>query len=174
MLEMNFYNNFLNKKRYFTKITLVFGFTMLFLATIALTINNHSNVEAQQTDSKTGIFNHTQTDFTGNTSWINSGNWSINALNSSNPSFTAVIEMSKPNGSAGHEHEISNFNLTQAPIVDGEVINLNGTSTITMRNGPVTNLTTIIALYNESIDVYFDPERIDNHFENQSISGIQK
>lgn len=171
---MNFCKSFINRKGSFRKTTLIFGFTTLFLAAIALSTNIYSVIQAQQTDSKTGIFNHTQTDSTGNVSWINSGNWSIVALNSSNPSFDAIIEMSKPNGSAGHEHEISNFNLTEPSIVDGETINLNGTSTITMRDGPVTNLTTIIALYNESVDVYFDPGKIDNHFENQSISGIQK
>lgn len=171
---MNFYKSLLNKKGSFRKITLIFGFTTLFLATIALSTNTFSTIQAQQTDSKTGIFNHTQTDSTGHASWINSGNWSIVALNSSNPSFSAIIEMSKPNGSAGHEHEINNFNLTEAPIVEDETINLNGTSTITMMDGPVTNLTTIIALYNDSVDVYFDPEKIDNHFENQSISGIQQ
>ncbi|HEU5120756.1 MAG TPA: hypothetical protein VFT71_07185 [Candidatus Nitrosocosmicus sp.] len=45
------------------------------------------------------------------------------------------------------------------PIVDSVTINLNGTSTITMRDGPVTGLTTLTALSNESIDVYFDPKK---------------
>ena len=168
---MNFNRKSIDKKEYFT----LFGFTLLFLAAIALSPSIYSivHVYAQQTDSRTGIFNHTQTDSTGNTSWINSGNWSITAMNSSSPSFNAIIEMSKPNGSAAHEHEISNFNLAESPIVDNETINLNGTSTITMRDGPVTALKTIIAFSNESIDVYFDPEKIDNHFENQSVSGIQ-
>lgn len=55
------------------------------------------------------------------------------------------------------------------PIVDNVTTNLNGTSTITIRAGTVTGLTTLTALSNESIDVYFDPEKIDDHFENQSI-----
>jgi hypothetical protein len=41
-----------------------------------------------------------------------------------------------------------------------------------MRDGPVTNEPTVIALSQEKIDIYFDPENINNHFENQSISGI--
>lgn len=170
---MHFYIKSLNKKEWFRKITLSFGFTLLFLSGIALSSSVSSIVYAQQTDSRTGIFNHTQTDSTGNASWINSGNWSISAMNSSNPSFDAIIGMAKPNGSEAHEHEIGNFSLIETPIVDNETINLNGTSTITMRDGPVTGLITIIALSNESVDVYFDPEKIDNHFENQSISGMQ-
>ena len=80
--------------------------------------------------------------------------------------------MAKPNGSAGHEHEINDFKLIGSPVIENQTIHLNGNSTITMRDGPVTNEPTVIALSQEKIDIYFDPEDIKNHFENQSISGI--
>ena len=82
--------------------------------------------------------------------------------------------MSKPNGSTANEYKVSNFNLTETTIDDGDVTNLNGTSTITIRDSRITDVVTVIAFSNEFVDVYFDPERIGNHFENQSISGIRK
>ena len=96
----------------------------------------------------------------------------MTGINSSSPSLTAIIDMAKPNGSAGHEHEISDFKLIGSPVIENQTIHLNGTSTITLRDGPVTNEPTVIALSQEEIEIYFDPENIDNHFENQSISGI--
>ncbi len=67
---------------------------------------------------------------------------------------------------------ISDFELIGSPVIENQTIHLNGTSTITLRDGPVTNEPTVIALSQEEIEIYFDPENIDNHFENQSISGI--
>lgn len=42
-----------------------------------------------------------------------------------------------------------------------------------MRDGPVKNTPTIIAISADTIGIYFDPNKKDNHFENQSISGVQ-
>ena len=70
-------------------------------------------------------------------------------------------------------NEINEFHLTSPPVVEGNSINLNGTVTITLRDCPVKNTPTIIAISADTIDVYFDPNKIDNHFENQSISGVQ-
>ena len=96
----------------------------------------------------------------------------MTGINTSSPSLTAIIEMAKPNGSAGHEQEINDFKLIGSPVIENQTIHLNGTSTITLRDGPVTNEPTVIALSQEKIDIYFDPKDIKNHFENQSISGI--
>jgi hypothetical protein len=74
--------------------------------------------------------------------------------------------MLKPNGITGHEHEISDFKLIESSVIENQTIHLNGTSTITMRDGPVTNEPTVIALSQEKFDIYFDPENINNHFEN--------
>ena len=142
------------------------------VAGMVILTSTASVADGQVGDTKAGVFNYTQTDSSGNTTWINSGNWSITGINSSSPSLTAIIEMAKPNGSAGHEHEINDFKLIGSPVIENQTIHLNGTSTITMRDGPVTNEPTVIALSQEKIDIYFDPEDINNHFENQSISGI--
>ncbi len=65
--------------------------------------------------------------------------------------------MAKPNGSAGHEHEINDFKLIGSLVIENQTIHLNGTSTITMRDGPVTNEPTVIALSLEKIDIYLIP-----------------
>ena len=154
------------------RINFSFSLTIFLVAGLAVLTNAASVAYGQVGDTKAGVFNHTQTDSSGNTTWINSGNWSMTGINSSSPSLTAIIEMAKPNGTAGHEHEINDFKLVGSPVIENQTIHLNGTSTITMRDGPVTNEPTVIALSQEKIDIYFDPENINNHFENQSISGI--
>jgi hypothetical protein len=40
-----------------------------------------------------------------------------------------------------------------------------------MRGGPVTDEPTTINLTEESISVFFEPTKIDDHFGNQSITG---
>ncbi len=154
------------------RINFSFSLTIFLVAGLVILTNAASVAYGQVGDTKAGVFNHTQTDSSGNTTWINSGNWSMTGINSSSPSLTAIIEMAKPNGTAGHEHEINDFKLVGSPVIENQTIHLNGTSTITMRDGPVTNEPTVIALSQEKIDIYFDPENINNHFENQSISGI--
>jgi hypothetical protein len=154
------------------RIIFSFSLTILLIAGIVVLTSTTSVTNGQVGDTKAGVFNHTQTDSSGNTTWINSGSWSMTGINSSSPSFTAIIEMAKPNGSAGHEHEVNDFKLIGSPVLENQTIHLNGTSTITMRDGPVTNEPTVIALSQGKIDIYFDPDNINNHFENQSISGI--
>ena len=95
----------------------------------------------------------------------------MTGINTSSFSLTAIIETAKPNGSAGHEQEINDFKLVGSPVIENQTIHLNGTSAITLRDGPITNEPTVIALSQEKIDIYFDPRNINNQFENQSVSG---
>jgi hypothetical protein len=126
---------------------------------------------AQESDNLTGTFNHTQTDSSGNADWLNTGNWSLTGVTSESPSFEAVIDMEKPDGSAVHDHQVSEFTLIGSPVSQGNETILNGTSTITMREGPVTGEPTVISLSDESISVFFEPSMINNHFGNQSVTG---
>lgn len=126
---------------------------------------------AQESDNLTGTFNHTQTDASGNVDWLNTGNWSLTGITSDSPSFDAVIDMAKPDGSAAHDHQISEFMMIGSPVSQGNETILNGTSTITMREGPVTEEPTSITLSDERISVFFEPSKIDNHFGNQSVTG---
>jgi hypothetical protein len=92
-------------------------------------------------------------------------------VTSESPSFEAVIDMEKPDGSAVHDHQVSEFTLIGSPVSQGNETILNGTSTITMREGPVTGEPTVISLSDESILVFFEPSMINNHFGNQSVTG---
>jgi hypothetical protein len=168
---MDFHQNFTTTKLR-GRIIFSFSLSIFLVAGMVILTSTASVADGPVEDTKAGVFNYTQTDSSGNTTWINSGNWSMTGINSSSPSLTAIIEMAKPNGSAGHEHEINDFKLIGSPVIENQTIHRNGTSTITMRDGPVTNEPTVIALSLEKIDIYFDPEDIKNHFENQSISGI--
>ena len=151
---MDFHQNFTTTKLR-RRIIFSFSLSIFLVAGMVILTSTASVADGQVGDTKAGVFNHTQTDSSGNTTWINSGNWSMTGINSSSPSLTAIIEMAKPNGSAGHEHEINDFKLIGSPVIENQTIHLNGNSTITMRDGPVTNEPTIIALSQEKIDIYF-------------------
>jgi hypothetical protein len=168
---MDFFSNF------YSQISKVKNTNMSLWALIALvTFSGFSVLSslsfAQESDNLTGTFNHTQTDASGNVDWLNTGNWSLNGITSDSPSFDAIIDMEKPDGSAVHDHQVSEFTLIGSPVSQGDETILNGTSTITMREGPVTGEPTIITLTDESISVFFEPSKIDDHFGNQSVTGI--
>lgn len=145
--------------------------TLLLATTVVLTNNFDTSYAQQQNTTKTGTFNYTQTDASGNPDWINTGNWSLAGIDSESPTFEAVISMVKPNGSAAHEHEVSDLAVSGQPSNENGSTIIEGTTTITMREGPVTEEPTTITLNETTISVYFDPEKIDDHFGNQSITG---
>ena len=109
------------------RIIFSFSLTIFLVAGIVILTSTAFVAYGQVGDAKAGVFNHTQTDSSGNTTWINSGNWSMTGINSSSPSLTAIIEMAKPDGSAGHEHEINDFKLVGSPVIENQTIHLNGT-----------------------------------------------
>ncbi|HET6591116.1 MAG TPA: hypothetical protein VFG45_13235 [Candidatus Nitrosocosmicus sp.] len=80
--------------------------------------------------------------------------------------------MVKPNGSGDHEYRISNLTIPYAPINQTNSTVIQGTTSITMRDGLVTNEQTTITLRDKDTFVYFNPSKIDNHFRNQSIVGV--
>lgn len=145
--------------------------TTLALATI-LMIDSPYSVDAQQQNStKIGTFNYTQTNESGDPEWINTGNWSLTGVDSSSPTFDATIDMAKPDGSASHDHTVNNLAVSGQPSSQNNSTTIEGTTTITMREGPVTDEPTTISLSGNQISVYFDPAKIDDHFGNQSIIG---
>ena len=154
--------------------SIVLGASILTLA-MALTIISISSVNVvdaqQQNTTKTGNFNYTQTNESGNPEWINTGNWSLTSADSTSPTFEAIIDMAKPNGSAAHHHEVNNLTISGQPTSQNNGTIIEGTTTITMKEGPVANEPTTITLGEKDISVYFDPAKINNHFGNQSITG---
>jgi hypothetical protein len=71
-----------------------------------------------------------------------------------------------------HEHRIYDFKLAGMSMPNNSTTVYNGTVTITMRQGPVSNVPiSIRAMDNNAISVWIDPTKIQNHFGNTPIFG---
>ena len=82
--------------------------------------------------------------------------------------------MTKVDGSAEHTHSIYDLKLSGDPVVDSSSnsTTLNGTTTITLKDGPVSNIPTQIELLDESaIAITVDGNLTHNHFGGTPIYG---
>jgi hypothetical protein len=171
-------NNFKGSKNQNTLVV----FAIVVALTLALSLDSvvimfHDSpyfVNAQQQNiTRTGIFNYTQTDSSGNPNWINTGNWSLTESPTIVLTFDAAISMVKPGGSEAHEHVVSDLIIPYAPIDHPNSTIVRGTTTITMNDDGLfySKVPTTITLNEKNISVYFDPSKIGTHFGNQSIIG---
>ena len=144
-----------------------------------------------------GTISGIQNDKNGIPTWLLSGAWngaiinmekeeskantippnSINTNTDDNNLPTAVFEanfdMVLLNGSALHKHNIYNFTVTDITKVDDKNYQVNGTATITMKDGPVNNVPlNIKAMNNNVISILVDPSKVNNHFGNTPIYGV--
>jgi hypothetical protein len=95
-------------------------------------------------------------------------------FNSTSPTFNASFYMVKTDGTATHTHDVYDFVISGEPTSSGNSTTYNGTSTVTMREGPVTDVpTTITVLDDSAISILFDPSKTNNHFGNSAIYGTQ-
>ena len=136
-----------------------------------------------------------QNDENGNPTWIVSGLWegsltnktqggegnqtgtTVNATAATaslpNATFHSKFNMVMTNGSAMHDHEISDFTLADISKPNNSTIVYNGTATITMRQGPVPDVPiSIKAMDNNTISIWADPTKVNNHFGDTPIFGI--
>jgi hypothetical protein len=148
-------------------------------------INYMLNSNNSNTDHIFGTIASLQNDENGNLTWILSGNWRTNILtqllgipmeNSSSadlPLFDAFFDMVLTNGSAKHQHRITNFTLTGASLSNSNMtLVFNGTSTVAMKDGPVENvLSNITIMDNNTVSIWLDPTRTNNHFGETPIYG---
>jgi hypothetical protein len=109
-----------------------------------------------------------------NKDWILAGHfmgyYSPNNLTDSG--FHSTFDMVMINGSSPHMHQISDATVNDVRI-DGNNTILQGAATITMTDGPVSNVSTTWTIYNNnSISISMDPSKINNHFGNTPIYGI--
>ncbi len=108
--------------------------------------------------------------------WILGGVYKFSNINSESPVFNSTFYMTKLDGTAEHTHSIYDFKLTGNPTTDNVTnsTTYNGTSTVTMREGPVSNVPVQIIKYDDSaITISLDPEALDNHFGTTPIFGTQ-
>jgi hypothetical protein len=82
------------------------------------------------------------------------------------------FNMVMTNGSAMHDHEIYDFTLTDMSMPNNSTTVFNGTATITMRQGPVSDVpVSIRAMENNAVSIWVEPTKIQNHFGNTPIFG---
>jgi hypothetical protein len=136
-----------------------------------------------------------QNDENGNPTWIVSGLWEGSLTNKTqggegnqtatttnastataslpNATFHSKFNMVMTNGSAMHDHEIYDFTLADISMPDNSTIVYNGTATITMRQGPVPDVPiSIKAMDDNTVSIWADPTKLNNHFGNTPIFGI--
>ncbi|HEU5120813.1 MAG TPA: hypothetical protein VFT71_07470 [Candidatus Nitrosocosmicus sp.] len=121
------------------------------------------------------------TNDTGNVDWLLSITWrsSLTNLTDSNAitnntqdnqtygRFVAAIEMIKPDGSSRHTHTLTDFFVTSFSQDEQNNSTIyNGTSTISLRDGPVVHIPTTIQKSNNNsvFKITFDPKGVDYHF----------
>ena len=125
-----------------------------------------------------------QNDENGNPIWIVSGLYkgSLSMNNKTqdvaatgslpNATLNSKFNMVMTNGSAMHDHRIYNFTLTDMSMPNNSTTVFNGTATITMREGPVHDVSlSIKAMENNAVSIWVDPTKIQNHFGNTPIFG---
>jgi hypothetical protein len=120
-----------------------------------------------------------QNDKDGKPAWVLSGHWVTNIINKTKDSFNQTnpakfdvwIDMAMLNGSALHKHRISNFSLTDSTTQD-KTSTYKGTVTITMKDGPVTEVPVEIKVMdNHVVAISLDGAKTNNHFGNTPIYG---
>lgn len=136
---------------------------------------NSSSSPILSKSSVGGSFTSLQNDATtGKQSWIISGVYKMNKINTPNPTFNGSFYMIRTDGSQPHKHTISDFKLTGKPVIANNSTTFNGTSTVTMKEGPVKNVPTSIKFMDGSaFSLWLDPSKTQNHFGNTVIYGTQ-
>ena len=84
--------------------------------------------------------------------------------------------MIKTDGTAEHKHSLYDSKLNADPIVNNNnnATILNGTSTVTMKEGPINDVPTQITLLgNSAISILVEPTKVNNHFGSRPIYGNQ-
>jgi hypothetical protein len=115
-----------------------------------------------------------QNDMTGKTNWIVGGAYKMSDINTANPIFNATFHMMKTDGTAPHKHIISDFKMSGTSVVANNSTTFNGTSTVTMKEGPVKDVPTSIKFTDESsVSIWLDPTKTNSHFGSTLIYGTQ-
>lgn len=163
-----------------------------FIIILGFFIANHeSNIvgaypsDAQRGDYRFGTISSIQNDENGIPAWVLMGHWKSNLasdqsgitnqtnLISRAGSFDAQFEMVLLNGSADHTHTITNFIATNSSQINNSTMMINGTSTASLRAGPVTDIPTGITIMGDKvISIWLDPSKVDNHYGNTPIYGL--
>jgi hypothetical protein len=109
-----------------------------------------------------------------NNDWILAGHWMgyHHLSNLTDSGFHSTFDMVMENGSAPHMHQISNGTISDVRM-DGNNTVIQGSVTITMKDGPVSNVPTNWTIYNNNtLAIDLEPSKINNHFGESPIYGL--
>ena len=142
----------------------------LSIGATAIATNAQGSTNTTSGNSLKGSLTSIQTD-DNNTSWIVSGAFRIDNINgttisaTTSPTFNATFYM---------KHDIYDLQLTGQPSTKDNSTIFNGTSTVTMKDGPVQDVPTSVALVDDSAaSVWLDPAKVNKHFGDTLIYGTQ-
>ena len=143
-------------------------------ALVASLLIGSSIASATPLSSQSGIISSIQNGPDGKPEWKVSGTWKFTNLSSKSPSFNASFDMMKLDGSSKHNHTI-NATITSADFIlagKSSVRTYSGTTTITMKEGPVSDVPIVIRLSSDgNISIMPDPTKTKGHFGNTPIHG---
>ena len=121
-----------------------------------------------------GLWRGSLTNLTSDAAMMSSSsaNNTTSKTNLPTATFNSVFNMVMLNGSALHKHQISNFTLTGMSMPDKKTVVYNGTTTITMKEGPINDVPISIRTFDDNvISIWVDPAKTMNHFGNTPIYG---
>ena len=110
---------------------------------------------------KGSITSNTNNGTSTDPAWTLGGVYKFSNINSSSPIFNSTFYMTKLDGTAEHKHSIYDFAMVGNPTKDSVTnsTTYNGTSTVTMKDGPVTDVSTQITTFDSSaITISLDPK----------------
>lgn len=126
-----------------------------------------------------GQISNVQLDSAGMPEWIQFGFWVLKATIDENSEpqsiqFVAKFSMVMPDGTAMHAHTIYGFKPAEFMTEQNDTIQiLEGTATVTMRDGPVADVPLTIKVFNRSVvGLWIGPDKVDRHFGSNPIYGI--
>jgi hypothetical protein len=118
---------------------------------------------------------------TGSVDWIMVGNWRSNLANNTDTQnnqssnlFNAAIEMIKSDGTVRHTHTVTDFVVLNVSQPDSNSTLYTGTSTLSLREGPVEDVPTNIQKDNDNnvFQLMIDFASVDYHFGDLPLYGI--
>ena len=155
-------------------IASVYSLMVVSVMSVTLLLTNTSVYGGGMNDAVKGALTSLQNNENNTPTWIVSGVFRMDNLNTTSPTINATFYMMKTDGTAPHTHTISDFKLVGDPVVNDNATIFNGTSTITMKDGPVNDVPISVRLMGDSaVSIWVDPSKTDKHFGNTVIYGTQ-
>ena len=145
--------------------------TSVFLAFLII----GSSIAAAQPSHQNGTISSIQNGPDGKPAWKVSGTWNfIYQSSKSFGTFNASFDMMKLDGSSVHKHTITatltSFDFKLKGKISTRIYS--GTATISMKEGPVSNVPIVIKLSSDSsMNMMLDPIKTKGHFGNTPIQG---